>query len=133
MGLGEILQVTSHRDDGGMSVGATSLPHHARKIGTIDLRELKLRHDNVKLHFTQCISHSFSAICNRDSSATKLFEQALHDETRHRVVFADKNIQRAEEWAILNIELRQATRALAATLDFEQGLGPRIFVVRRRR
>jgi hypothetical protein len=116
-----------------MSVGTASLPHHPGKVGPVDLRELELGHDNVKLDFTESISHGLGTIGDSYGSTTELFEEALHNETRDGVILTNQNVQWTEEWAILNIELGEAPRALAAALDLEQGLSPGVLVIRGRR
>jgi hypothetical protein len=61
-----------------MSVGTASLPHHAREIGAIDLRQIELRHDNVELNFAERVTHGFRTIRYRDGSAAELLKQSLH-------------------------------------------------------
>ena len=105
MGLRKVFQVTSHSDYGRMSVGTAGLAHHPREISTIDLRQLVLCHDDIKLYLTKSISCGLSAVGDSDRAAAQFFEEAFHDQSRDRVVFTNENIQRAEKWPVLEVEL----------------------------
>ena len=106
MRLWKFLQIAGDRNDRSLGVSTFGISNHPGDISAIDLGKLVLHHDNVELDLTHCIPYSFRAVDYGNRPAPKLLEKPLHDQSRHRMILADQDVQRTERWAIPRYNLR---------------------------
>ena len=130
----EIFQIPRHGNNRRLSVGSSCFANHPRKVRPIQLRQLKLGHDYIKLDFTQRVTHGLASVHCCDLPTMQFLKQSFHDDSRNRMVLADQHIQRPERWLGRKMDLRQTPRALPLSLHLQQCLLPvRIFIIRRGR
>lgn len=96
MGSLQLFEVGCDGNDWSMRVGVFGLSDHPSNVRPVDLRQLILKEDDVKLDLAHRVSNSFRSVGHRDGPAPELLEQLLHDHARHRMIFTNQNVQRSK-------------------------------------